>query len=180
MSLEYSPHTRKISYKWCFYKHLYLLSGNRVDSRGMMKEASKPTVYLAGDPKSGWQSKVCRAIQDLQLLDPSKHDLADPKEWTRWGLQAIRESDVVLAYLEKEDQNGHALALELGYAKALGKTILLVQEQGAGEEYLQTVREVADFCFDSLGEAVSYLVLSFLFEQNAEEKNDGDGMGKAS
>ncbi len=140
-----------------------------------MKEASKPTVYLAGDTQSGWQARVCKAIQDLQLLDPSKEDLADPKELTRWGLQAIRKSDVVLAYLEKEDPNGHALAFELGYAKALGKTILLVQEHGAGEEdkYLQTVREIADFCFDSLGEAVSYLVLSFLFEQNAKEKNRG-------
>jgi nucleoside 2-deoxyribosyltransferase len=140
-----------------------------------MKEASKPTVYLAGDPKSGWQSKVCRAIQDLQLLDPSRHDLADPSELARWGLEAIRESDVVLAYLEEEDRNGHALAFELGYAKALGKTILLVREHGTGEEdkYFQTVREVADFCFDSLGEAVSYLVLSFLFEQNAGEKNKG-------
>ncbi len=137
-----------------------------------MKETSRPTVYLAGDPNSGWQTKVCKAIQDLQLLDPSKQDLADPKEMTRWGLQAIRESDIVLAYLEKEDQNGHALALELGYAKALGKTILLVQEHGAEQDqYFQTVREVADFCFDSLGEAVSYLVLSFLFEQNVKEKN---------
>ena len=172
MSLEYSSDTSKISYKFIFYKHLDLLAGKKIDSRGMMKQASKPTVYLAGDPKSGWQTKVCKAIQDLQLLDPSKHDLADPKELTRWGLQAIRQADVVLAYLEEEDQNGHALAFELGYAKALGKTILLVQEHGAGEEdkYLQTVREVADFCFDSLGEAVSYLVLSFLFEENAKEK----------
>ena len=136
-----------------------------------MKVASKPTVYLAGDTQSGWQRRVCKAIQDLQLLDPSKEDLADPKELTRWGLQAIRKSDVVLAYLEKDDQNGHALAFELGYAKALGKTILLVQEHGAEQEkYIQTVRQVADFCFDSLGEAVSYLVLSFLFEQNAKEK----------
>jgi len=140
-----------------------------------MKEASKPTVYLAGDPKSGWQARVCRAIQDLQLLDPSKHDLGDPKELSRWGLRAIRESDVVLAYLDQENQNGYSLALELGYAKALGKTILLVEEHKGGErdKYLQTVREVADFCFDSLGEAVSYLVLSFLFEQNATEKNRG-------
>ena len=81
----------------------------------------------------------------------------------------------MLAYLDKEDHNGHALAFELGYAKALGKTILLVHEHGAGEEdtYFQTVREVADFCFDSLGEAVSYLVLSFLFKQNAKGKNRG-------
>ena len=175
MSLEYSFHTSKISYKFRSYKHLDLLTDKEIDPREMMKEASKPTVYLAGDPNSGWQSKVCRAIQDLQLLDPSKYGLADPNELTRWGLQAIRKSDVVLAYLEEEDQNGHALAFELGYAKALGKTILLVQEHGAGEEdkYLQTVREVADFCFDSLGEAVSYLVLSFLFEQNAKENNRG-------
>ena len=139
-----------------------------------MKVASKPTVYLAGDTQSGWQRRVCKAIQDLQLLDPSKEDLADPKELTRWGLQAIRRSDVVLAYLEKDDQNGHALAFELGYAKALGKTILLVQEHGAEQDkYLQTVRQVADYCFDSLGEAVSYLVLSFLFEQNAKEKTRG-------
>ncbi len=139
-----------------------------------MKVASKPTVYLAGDTQSGWQRRVCKAIQDLQLLDPSKEDLADPKELTRWGLQAIRKSDVVLAYLDKDDQNGHALAFELGYAKALGKTILLVQEHGAEQDkYIQTVRQVADFCFDSLGEAVSYLVLSFLFEQNAKEKTQG-------
>ena len=119
--------------------------------------------------------RVCRAIEDLRLLDPSKHDLDDPKELTRWGLRAIRESDVVLAYLDQENQNGYSLALELGYAKALGKTILLVEEHEPGErdKYLQTVREVADYCFDSLGEAVSYLVLSFLFEQNAKEKNRG-------
>ncbi len=174
MSLENPPDTRKISYKFRFYKHLDLLIGKEIDSRRMMKEASKATVYLAGDTQSGWQTRVCKAIQDLQLLDPSKEDLADPKELTRWGLQAIRKSDVVLAYLEKEDQNGHALAFELGYAKALGKTILLVQEHGAEKDkYIQTVRQVADFCFDSLGEAVSYLVLSFLFEQNAKEKTQG-------
>ena len=174
MSLENSSDTRKISYKFCFYKHLDFLIGKNIDSRGTMKKASKPTVYLAGDTQSGWQTRVCKAIQDIQLLDPSKQDLADPKQLTRWGFQAIRKSDVVLAYLEKEDQNGHALALELGYAKALGKTILLVQEHGPEhDKYSQAVREVADFCFDSLGEAVSYLVLSFLFEQNAREKNKG-------
>ncbi len=138
-----------------------------------MNEGSKPTVYLAGDPKSGWQARVCRAIEDLQIVDPTRHNLAEPKEWTLRGLRAIKESDIVLAYVEKDNQHGHSLALELGYAKALGKTILLVEEHGTGEQekQFQMVREVADHCFDTLGDAVSYLILSFLFEQNAKEQS---------
>ena len=119
------------------------------------------TVYLAGGFRSGWQAKVAAAVPDLLYKDPSKHGLNDPAAYTEWDLQAIRDSDVVFAYLEATNPAGYALALEVGYAKALGKAVILVDEQSLRSEqvrrYLQMVRSTADVTFDSLAEGVLHL-----------------------
>lgn len=131
-----------------------------------------PSVYLAGGFRSGWQAKLSTLIPSLLYIDPSKHGLTDPMRYTEWDLQAIRRSDLVFAYLEATNPAGYALALEVGYAKGLGKTVILVDEKSARDEqggrYLQMVRAAADATFDSFDEGVAFL------ERLATEGRDPD------
>ena len=119
------------------------------------------TVYLAGGFRSGWQAKISTSAPGFLYKDPSKHGLTDPIRYTEWDLRAIRESDLVFAYLEAANPAGYALALEVGYAKGLGKPVILVDERSSADEqtrrYLQMVRAAADATFNSFEDGVAYL-----------------------
>lgn len=119
------------------------------------------TVYLAGGFRSGWQARISTSVPNAIYNDPSKHGLTDPTQYTEWDLHAIKQSDVVFAYLEATNPGGYALALEIGYAKGLGKTVILVDEKSFGDEqagrYLQMVRAAADATFNSFEEGLAYL-----------------------
>jgi nucleoside 2-deoxyribosyltransferase len=119
----------------------------------------RPIVYLAGGFRSNWQMTAKSAIPEFEWLDPSAHKLQDPMAYTQWDLDAIRRSDTVLAYLEDTNPGGYALALELGYAKALGKTILLVEfhSDDTRRKYFEMVRQVADRRFETLSAALEHL-----------------------
>lgn len=126
-----------------------------------MSRAKKPAVYLAGGFKSGWQDTVSRQLPGFKFLDPSKHGLAQTADYVDWDLKAIRNCDIVLAYMEATNPGGFALALEIGYAKALGKKIVLVESHAdpVRERYFDMVRQVADANFRRLEDAISYLAL---------------------
>jgi nucleoside 2-deoxyribosyltransferase len=109
-------------------------------------------VYLAGGMRSGWQETVMAACPGVEWLDPRTHGLRDPKEYTAWDLQAVRDADVVFAYLEKSNPYGFNLAFEVGYAHALGKPIIFVDEKHAGTERpCSMIREVSDWSEDLAG-----------------------------
>ncbi len=118
-------------------------------------------MYLAGGFRSDWQARISSAAPGFQYKDPSKHGLTDPVQYTEWDLRAIRESDLVFAYLEVSNPAGYALALEVGYAKGLGKPVILVDERSSADEqagrYLQMVRAAADATFNSFDEGLAYL-----------------------
>lgn len=86
-------------------------------------------IYLAGGFKSGWQDDVKEAFElrpDVEFFDPREHKLHDPRDYTKRDLEAIREADVVLAYMESDNPGWPNLAFEVGYAHALGKQVVLV------------------------------------------------------
>lgn len=118
-------------------------------------------VYLAGGMHSGWQDGIRSAIPSLQYRDPREHRLLAPEEYTPWDLLAVRQSDVVFAYLEAGNPSGFGLAVEVGYAKALGKTVILVDEQSAlGEaeaRRLAMLRATADVVFDDMDNGIRFL-----------------------
>lgn len=118
-------------------------------------------VYLAGGFHSGWQDRVVDSMPSLKFFDPREHGLEAPSEYSLWDLEAIRQSDVVFAYLEATNPGGYALALEVGYARALGKHIVFVDEKSAVEEkggrYLAMVRTSADVVFHSFEEGLAFL-----------------------
>lgn len=106
-------------------------------------------VYLAGGFKSGWQKSV---KTHHQLLDPS---LKDETEWTMqkigdWDKDAIRESDIVFAYMERTNPSGFGLSCEIGFAYALGKTVILVLEKNHekhNDKSLEFLTCFADYIF---------------------------------
>jgi hypothetical protein len=119
------------------------------------------TVYLAGGTRSNWQDIVTAALPEFTVLDPRSHHLADERAYTAWDLEAIRRSTWILAHLEATNPGGYNLALELGYAKALGKKIILIDEKSAKDHgthrHTGMLRATADITPHTLDEAITFL-----------------------
>ena len=118
-------------------------------------------IYLAGGFRSNWQAQVvARLAGSFELLDPSAHNIQEADEYTRWDLEAIRQSDVVLANMEASNPGGYSLALEVGFAKALGKRIFMVDQvkDPSVRRYFEMVRQCSECVFPTLGEALDHLL----------------------
>jgi integrase len=97
-------------------------------------------VYLAGGFKSGWQRNV---VTHHKVIDPS---LKDETGWSMeqigaWDKKAIQESNVVFAYMERTNPSGFGLSCEIGFAHALGKTVILPRDRTPIE--MDALRNVA-------------------------------------
>lgn len=117
-------------------------------------------IYLAGGFRSNWQAEVAARLSNLyELLDPSAHGIQDPAEYTRWDLDAVRQSDIVLANMEASDPGGYSLALEVGFAKALDKRIYIVDQIVAPsvKRYFEMVRQCSERVFPTLDVALDHL-----------------------
>jgi nucleoside 2-deoxyribosyltransferase len=116
-------------------------------------------IYLAGGFKSGWQNAVKDSCSQYSFSDPSLHNIVSPKEYTEFDLKAVKDSDIIFAYMEKSNPAGFALALEIGYAKALGKLIIFVEDEleAPRKRYFDMVRHSSDFNFTSLQEGIAFL-----------------------
>lgn len=122
---------------------------------------SPPVVYLAGGFRSRWQDAVKMEAPRLKYLDPRIHGIKAKEEYTVWDLDAVRKSDYVFAYLEATNPAGFALALEIGFAKALGKRVILVDEKSAADpsvaRYLEMITATSDLSFTSLPDGIQFL-----------------------
>ncbi|RZU39144.1 hypothetical protein [Edaphobacter modestus] len=118
-------------------------------------------VYLAGGFHSGWQDLVKARTSNLSFFDPREHKIDAADLYTAWDLNAIRESDWVFAYLEKSNPGGYALALEIGFGKALEKRILLIDERSIDSDMearrLAMLHICADACFHTLEAGIAFL-----------------------
>ena len=118
-------------------------------------------VYLSGGMKSSWQSFVIGDCDGFEFFDPRRHGLSDPHEYTIWDLEHVRQCDIVFAYMESTNPSGIGLTLEIGYAKALNKTIILVDEKSCVdsefEKRFRIVRCSADIVFNTLEDGIEFL-----------------------
>lgn len=113
-------------------------------------------VYLAGGFKSAWQEKVKGELVGLyEFLDPSMHHIEDPVGYTHMDLEMIRNSDIILAYMEKDNPGGYALSLEIGYAWAKCKHVFLVDDPD--RKHFDMVRQCNDEIFPDLDSAIEYM-----------------------
>lgn len=121
----------------------------------------KRTIYLAGGMRSDWQAKVIDELPDWDVVDPRSHQLADERQYTYWDLQGVRNSDWVLAFLEASNPGGYNLAVEVGFAKALGRKIVLVDEKSSADstvqKYTGMLRVCADVTPKTLDDALTFL-----------------------
>jgi len=123
---------------------------------------NKTIVYLAGGMQSGWQNTVIDRLKDrCVFFNPQDHMLSNSKEYTTWDLHFVKQSDIIFAYLEKDNPSGFGLTLEIGFAKALNKTIILIDERSKIDpkfsNYFKIVRESANVVFEDFESGLSYL-----------------------
>lgn len=118
-------------------------------------------VYLAGGLKSGWQDKVKMQGPDICYLDPSRHKLPSENEYTAWDLLAIRSADAVFIYFEADNPSGFGLSIEAGFAYALGKVVVYVDEKSQADpeagKRLGMLRTISSVVFDSLDDGIAFL-----------------------
>ncbi len=121
-------------------------------------------IYLAGGMHNNWRGVVKKQLKGTEyaFLDPMEHKLKNPQQYTFWDLKAIDECDIVLAYMEQSNPSGWGMNLEIGYAKALGKTILLViptdfTRDDERSRYFEMARVCASVNFRTLSNACDFL-----------------------
>jgi len=123
---------------------------------------AKPKVYLAGGIRSGWQDRVMREA-DAEYYNPREKEITKTltlEEYGTWDLHHIKQCDLVFAYMEKDNPSGIGMSVEMGYAKGLGKTIILCLEQEnqfIKPGYLSFMEKVADVVYTDLESAIKYL-----------------------
>jgi nucleoside 2-deoxyribosyltransferase len=123
-------------------------------------------IYLAGGMRTNWQDKVFGALDPklVQIFDPRKKQVSDKKmsleEYGTWDLHHIKQCDIVFAYMEKTNPSGVGMAVELGYAFGIGKTVILVLEKNNEHQldrYIQFMEKAAHVTFNNLEEGINYL-----------------------
>jgi nucleoside 2-deoxyribosyltransferase len=122
----------------------------------------KLKIYLAGGFGGTWQSDIVNELNDLfDFFNPKVHSLKNPKEYTEWDLFYVDRCDILLGYMSSDNPSGYGLALEIGYAKAKNKLILLVDERSRDDQtfqrYFAICRNSSNVVFDSLSETIVYL-----------------------
>ena len=119
-------------------------------------------VYLAGGMTNNWREKIIEKFSDrLTIYSPIDHKLKDENLYTVWDLHFVKKSDIIFAYMEADNPSGFGLTLEIGYAKALSKTIILIDEKSKNDndfaKKFMIVRKSSSVIFEDFIEGVRYL-----------------------
>lgn len=123
----------------------------------------KNRVYLAGGLRSNWQKQIIDSLEgQFIFFNPRDHGLEkSSKEYTTWDLHFLQQSEILFGFMEEDNPSGYGLALEVGFAKAQGKTIILVDERSSQDarfaRHYKMVHETASVVFSSLGEGIEFL-----------------------
>jgi nucleoside 2-deoxyribosyltransferase len=128
------------------------------------------TIYLAGGFKSDWANNVkekCFHNKKLHWINPKEKEFKNGErivmnvnEYGKWDLHFIKQSDIVFVYVEKSNTSCIGLSVEAGFAKGLGKTVILVLEpnhETIKDAYLSFLTQVADIVFEDLESGINYL-----------------------
>lgn len=116
----------------------------------------KTIIYLSGGFDSNWRQSIIDCCKDRFIfINPKENKCVDPKHYTTWDLHYIRKCDILFAYLELGNPSGVGLIAEVGYAKALNKTIILVNEKT--ERKYNFLEQLADVYFYNLEYGIEYL-----------------------
>ena len=113
--------------------------------------------------ESNWQQEVINSVgkDGYTYFNPREHSLSKSNEYTMWDLFYVKKCDVVFAYMQKDNPSGFGLTLEIGYAAALGKQIILVDEKSSTnkkfEQKFKIVQESSSIVFDNFSDGINFL-----------------------
>ena len=121
-------------------------------------------IYLAGGFASNWQSKVDLELKDFaEVFNPREKEINNNMslmEYVSWDLHHISNADIVFAFMERKNPSGFGLSVEIGYARALNKTIILVLEDDHeihSDKSLAFLKGVSSVSFNELNKGLNYL-----------------------
>lgn len=119
-------------------------------------------IYLAGGFKGGWHQYVMEKLgNDFIYFNPQIHQLNEVEKYTSWDLYHVEKCDILLGYMSSDNPSGYGLALEIGFAKAKNKLIVLVDERSKKDKsfkrYFSICHESSNITFETLDEAINYL-----------------------
>lgn len=89
-------------------------------------------IYLAGGMKSNWRNEFFYRNSNkkfLNILNPERHELTIPSQYTNMDLHMIDECDFVFGYIENNNPGGYNTIFELGYAVGLRKPMIFILEK---------------------------------------------------
>jgi nucleoside 2-deoxyribosyltransferase len=116
----------------------------------------KQKVYLAGG-FSNWRDKVM-ALTNIEFFEPVSKPDKHYSEYGTWDIHFVKQCDICFAYMDKDNPSGYGLAAEIGYAKALNKTVILIIEKGHEKDrYFQFLKQFADVNYETLEEGIEFL-----------------------
>ena len=121
-------------------------------------------IYLAGGFHTNWQEKVVEEFKhtnELIFFNPKEHGLTKSDEYFFWDILKLEKCDIILAYLEKTNPLALGLVFELGYAKGLGKKVILVDDKTSFDsdyaKQFSLAKKSVDLELNSLDDAINYL-----------------------
>jgi len=128
--------------------------------------SKKLIVYLAGGLRSGWQDEVIEACPDVEFLNPRDAYLEakesgepeDPKDYVRRDVEWLRKCDVVFLFQESDLPETANCSWELGYAKALGKLCIYVNQRVKPERYASLLALTSNCYTNDLQEGIAWLM----------------------
>lgn len=124
-------------------------------------------VYLAGGMKTGWQDTLITEVEreipgEVWWIDPRSwaDQHVDPASYTARDLRGIRDCSILLAWMDSKNPSGYGMCLEIGYAHAIGRSIIMADSMHDDwrNGYFGMARECADVRASSIRGAGSALV----------------------
>jgi nucleoside 2-deoxyribosyltransferase len=123
-------------------------------------------VYLAGGMHSDWRKVIIKKLGGsvcfFSFIDPMGSKMKNPDQYTFWDLRSIEHCDILVGHMDQLNPSGYGLNLEIGYAKALGKTIILIipedfTKYDERSRYFDMARVCADVVVKTLYGAADFL-----------------------
>ena len=149
----------------------------------------KVVIYLAGDLLGGeerWRPKVVKAIgnDSAEFLSPIddctykyydfKQRSEDEKVFALADLAKVDACHILFAYVRESPSRHSGTSAEIGYAKARGKKIFLVNDMKKTLWHLyEFIDMLADKNFDTLSRGIEYLKryiaeMNYKIEENSQ------------
>lgn len=122
----------------------------------------KNRIYLAGGFRGDWHEYIIEKLgETFTIFNPKRHQLESVNMYTAWDLYHVDKCDILFGYMTEDNPSGYGLALEIGYAKAKNKLIILIDERSKKDanfkKYFSICHESSNLIFQNVDDAIIYL-----------------------